>query len=321
MKTILVITLSNIGDVILTTPVISALKTQFPESQLTVVVGPRAKGILENSQMIDELVVYDKKLGWLGRLQFVLSLRKKSYDLVVDLRNTAIPFLVSARKRSPLFRSRQGISMRDRHLEILKKMGLSVELEKPFDFFSSEEESSALKKIQSIMHPDFESWIMVAPVAASSLKSWRFEGFREVIQNLLEDYAEPIVLVGDKSAFEQAEKLSKLHPSRVVNMTGETSLRELAALVSRSSLLLTNDSAIMHLGYELSCPVVSIFGPTDPEKYGRVGPLFKIIRENLDCSPCELAQCRFSVQHCFENIPSEQVYLACRELLRHAPKS
>jgi ADP-heptose:LPS heptosyltransferase len=101
---ILVITLSNFGDVILTTPVIMRLVRKFPEARITVVVGPRAQSVLQRSPDIHKIVVYDKKASLWGKIKFILELRKTKYDWVVDLRNTAIPFLVSCKHRTPLFR-------------------------------------------------------------------------------------------------------------------------------------------------------------------------------------------------------------------------
>ena len=79
-KQILLITLSNIGDVIVTTPVIAALKTQFPNSSITVVCGPRPAGLLQGSRMIDELVIYDKHQNLQGKLEFIKKLRGKHYE-------------------------------------------------------------------------------------------------------------------------------------------------------------------------------------------------------------------------------------------------
>ena len=314
MKKILLITLSNIGDVILTTPVIAALKDQFPASQLTVVCGLRARDLLSGSQMIHELVIYDKHAPMPEQLRFILKLRKTSYDLVVDLRHTAIPYLVSAKKRSPFFRMAYPFLMREKHLEVLRRMGLSASFRQGFDFYHPEDEKSVLEKIKSkgILS---SSWILAAPAAASGLKTWRLSGFREVIGRLLADYGETVLLAGDERERKLIESLTEIDPKKVVNVAGETSLRELAALVDRALLLITNDSAVMHLGYELGRPVAAVFGPTHHEKYGRAGPHFRTVRLPIPCSPCELPRCRFRRQVCFEDLTSDQVYQSCRELL------
>ncbi|MFA6599720.1 MAG: glycosyltransferase family 9 protein [Candidatus Omnitrophota bacterium] len=316
MKKILLVTLSNIGDVILTTPVLTALVSRYPQARLTVVVGPRAKGILEGSRQIDRLVVYDKKAGWLGQLRFLRSLREETYDLVVDLRHTAIPWLVSARRRSPLFRKETKIALRERHLEVLERMGLlSGPERRPFDFFSPAEEDSALKKMRAAGVSEERGWVVIAPAAASELKTWRLDGFRELIGRLLEEQKGDIVLAGDKREREIATPLVSADPSRVKNLAGLTTLRELAALISRASLVVANDSAVMHLAAELGRPVVAIFGPTSAERYAQPGPRFKVVKEALACVPCGKPVCVLPERICLDRLPSSKVFEACRELL------
>lgn len=315
VQNILIVTLSNIGDVILTTPVMTAVKKKFPDAKLTVVVGPKAKALLSGSTSVDRVVVYDKKVNLIEKLKFLRELRQERYDWVIDLRNTAIPYLVKTRKRSPMIRLCKELSFRKRHLEILKSMTDDVTDFSAFDFYNPLDEKSAVEKVTAEGVRAKRGWIAVAPVAASELKTWKLDGFKKVIERLLEESEEDIVLVGDKREGEIMEPLVAVNPKRVHNLGGKTTLRELAAIVARASLLLTNDSAVMHLGYEMDRPVVAIFGPTHHQKYGRVGPQFKIVREEIECSPCEQPRCKFERQHCFEDLSAEKVVAACKELL------
>jgi len=318
VQSILFVTLSNIGDVILTTPAIMALTAKFPQARMTVVAGPRAKGILEASRWIDRLIIYDKRTSLGKRWQFLKELRKESYDWVVDLRNTAIPYLVSAKKRSPIFRSFQKINMRERHLEVLEKMGFQTSEDiPPFDFFNTHEEMGALEKIKAKGIQEKEGWILMAPAAASELKTWPLNGFREVVEKILSERKENILLLGDQRERDLAQPLAEINRDRIFNLAGETSLRELSAIVSRGALLISNDSAIMHLGFEMNRPVVAIFGPTNHEKYGHIGSSFRVVREPMFCSPCEKPTCRFERQACFEDLKAEKVWQACRDLLDH----
>lgn len=316
MKEILIVSLSNIGDVILTTPVIMALARQFPEARLTVVVGPRAFPLLEGSRAIHKLVIYDKKAGLAGQFRFLKLLRRVSYDMVVDLRHTLIPFLVKTQRRSPIFRLPQNGSVRDRHLNVLQAMGFSISGFPCFDFFGAAEEQSFLSQLRGEDIQSEDGWVIASPVAASGLKTWKFEGFRSVLARLLELTDREILLVGDSRERKVLEGLTAIHPRRIFNLAGRTTLRELAFAVSRSSLVLCNDSAVMHLGYELNRPVVAIFGPTSHIKYGRSGPQFRMVRAQVPCSPCERPVCRFSRQHCFEDLKAETVLAACKDLLR-----
>ena len=315
MKRVLVVTLSNIGDVILTTPVMSNLAQIYPDAKLTVVVGPKAENLLKGSRLIDRIVVYDKHASLAAKFEMIRELRKHIYETVVDLRNTAIPFLVSTKKRSPLKRHYKETLRRARHLELLKMMGFHIDENLRFDFFREEEQVRMKKLFQEKNILLEKGYVIVAPAAQSELKSWKIEGFRYVLEKLLRETSYSILLLGDQREREIAQPLVSLDPVRIHNLCAETSLKEAAALVSQSKLVLANDSALMHLGFELNRPVVAIFGPTNDEKYGRKGESFRIVREKMDCAPCESAQCWFSRQACFEDLNPEKVLNACQELL------
>lgn len=312
---ILVVSLSNIGDVILTTPAIVSLAEQFPRAKITVVVGERAATLLEGSRLIHRLVIYRKKGSLWEKWLFLRQLQSEAYDWVVDLRNTLIPYLVKTRRRSPVFRCSKKMAFRERHLDVLGQMGLGAPPLEAFDFFGEAEKSSLLEKLRERGVTREGGWIVAAPVAASELKTWRQEGFREVLGRLAAERSEDILLVGNERERARVEALAALSPKRIYSIAGETTLRELAFVVSRASLLLSNDSAVMHLGYELNRPVVALFGPTHHERYGRTGHHFRVVRAGVPCSPCEKPVCRFGRQHCFEDLEADEVFRACKELL------
>lgn len=317
-KEILLITLSNIGDVIVTTPVMAALKTQFPESYLTVISGPRPAGLLQGSRMIDELVIYDKHQNWMKKLEFVQKLRRKKYDLVVDLRHTAIPYLVSAKKRSPLFRVGKTLPLHEKHLEILKRMNLSISYEKPFDFFTPKEELEADRLLKEYRMTLEDPFILIAPFAASELKTWSLSEFKRLIPMLLKEFSGKIILAGGEREKSMMDSLAEIDPSRVIVLAGKTTLRHLAALIHYASLLLVNDSSALHLGYEMNRPTVGIFGPTDPKLSGRIGPHFRIAQHQAPCIPCEQAHCHMNRRLCLDDLTADTVFKSCQELLTHA---
>ena len=298
-KNILVITLSNIGDVILTTPVMGSLRSAFPKARFTVVVGPKAAELLRGSRMIDRLLIYDKFSGLGEKLKLVRALREEFYDYVVDLRNSALPFLVRANRRSPIFRKPHAVSARDIHLEVLQRMKLKMPPPIPFDFFSSQEEKSLSEKIGG--ENLTVSTMVVAPGAGSEAKRWPVEGFQKVITQLLARMPAKIFVVGDSAEASLGEQISRIDLHRVINLCGRITLRELAVLVSRAQLVLANDSACMHLAYELERPVAALFGPSNYERYGREGKNWRIVRE--------------SPPRTLQELSSEKVLEVCASLL------
>lgn len=312
---VLVVTLSNIGDVVLTTPVITFLARQYSKASVTVVCGPKAAPLLEKSHWVDKLIIYDKRASLFQKWKFLKQLRGQKYDCVVDLRNSAIPFLVSAKRRSPVFRKFPALLMRERHLQVLRQMGFQPDGDTEFDFFHEDDVRKILSKLNYKSAASRRNWILVAPVAASSEKTWSASGFKQVIEKLLSSQENDILLVGDVSARQVCQSLAAIDRKRVFDLAGETSLRELGVLVHLSAMLLTNDSAIMHMAYEMNRPVVALFGPTNHEKYGRTGPFWNIVRQDLECSPCEKKKCRNDHKALFQELDPEKVYQACLEVL------
>ncbi len=312
---ILVVTLSNLGDVIMTTPVMMELLSRFPEAKLTAVVGPRAKCVLEKSPDIRRIVVYDKKADLLSKWSFLRELRREKYDLVVDLRNTAIPFLVSCKKRSPLFRKFTRTNMRERHLEILKMMGMEPGNLPPFRFFDAADETACFEKLAAQGIAEKNGWILVAPGAASEKKRWAADNFREVIRSLAVRTGKKVFLIGAQNERPIAETVAQGMPGTIRIFCGAMTLAETAILISRAALVIANDSAIMHLGFELGVPTVGIFGPTDHEKYGHTGPAFRIAREDGAACSCKSHELPYAARSCFHGLKPEKVLMHATELL------
>jgi len=323
---ILVVTLSNFGDVILTTPVITALARKYPGARITVVVGPRAQAVLQRSPVIHRIVIYDKKAPFHEKLKFIMALRKVRYDLVIDLRNTAIPFLTSCKKRTPLFRKFTQVNMRDRHLEMLAAtvdgaVGPSLQAAQrrdgaqPFCFFNEVDEAFALKTLEIDHVLEKNGWLVVAPGAASERKRWPAEYFIKVIRSLHEKTGKKALLVGVLSERPVAESIAQALPGMTSVFCGDLMLPETAALIARAALLIANDSAAMHLGFELGTPTVGIFGPTDHEKYGHEGPRFRVARGDSSQCFCESHKLPPAERSCFHGLKPETVIGLSLELL------
>ena len=329
---ILVVTLSNLGDVILTTPVIMALAGKFPQARITAVVGPRAQSVLERSPDIQKVVAYDKKAPLFKKLKFLLELRRVKYDWVVDLRNTAIPFLVSCKKRTPLFRQFKKTNMRDRHLELLSRIHgeacFSPESKwdnsaiPPFCFFNEVDEVLALRTLDVDRIPEKSDWIVVAAGAASGRKRWPAAHFKEVLKVLQQKTGKRILMVGVLDERPVADSIaSSLPAGSTAVFCGDLTFPESAALISRASLLISNDSANMHLGFELGVPTVGVFGPTDHEKYGHEGPRFRIAREEASRCSCGARKVIPSERICFNGLKPEKVIALSLELLNASPSA
>lgn len=319
---ILVITLSNLGDVIMTTPVIMRLKQEFPESDITVVVGPKAQGLLRQSQNIKEVVVYDKRGKLASKKEFIHLLRKQVWDWVVDLRHTAIPVLVKCKKRTPLLRRHRKKMKREAHLEVLEWMGLEPEPVASFDFFQKSDDDKMLAKLRALGVKQDKDWIVIAPGAASERKRWPSKQFRQVAEKLSKLTGKTILLAGSPEEKPIAEKVAKGLEATSVIVAGETNLAESAAMLARAALVIANDSAMMHLGFELQVPTVGIFGPTEHKLYGHIGPKFRIAAADSKLCSCNDHIKPKAERSCFHGLNSDHVFKLCKELMsRHEPRT
>lgn len=276
IKKILVVSLSNIGDVILTFPVLDILKRDFSGARLDLFVGPKGEPLVKDNPAFGNIYVYRKNEPLSSILKGVKELIDQRYDLVVDLRNSAIPFLIFAKKKTPpmLFRP-QGVHMRQQHLNRLR-------LVHPFEAGTSERMS--LRLVPTTV-PD-SKYVVIAPGSRAENKRWPEQNFAKVSEYLSRHYGLKIVVAGDENDAVIAGKISKLVPGAVIDLTGKLTLPQVGYLMSRSSLAVVNDSAPLHLASYLNIPVAAFFGPTDPGKYGPWGDKNIVIRKNSTCGAC-----------------------------------
>ncbi|MCM8778506.1 MAG: lipopolysaccharide heptosyltransferase II [Candidatus Omnitrophica bacterium] len=317
IKKILVITLSNIGDVILTTPVIENLKTNFPQSALDVLVGPRGKEVLEKDRKIRSLIIYDKHASLRGKLNLIKKLGFERYDLVVDLRQTIIPFLIHPPYHTPFWRKipKNILHMRDRHLFKIKNQISKIKYQRPFIYTDKSDEDYiyALLEKEGI---NTDNLIVISPGARSSTKSWPVENFIELIKRIKNEFKVKFILVGSQEDFEIARKIKENTGEGIINFAGKTTISQLAVLLKKAKVLITNDSAVLHCGSAVNIPTLAIFGPTDPLKYGPLAENSLVLRKLLPCVPCEKAQCRYGHKRCLDLVRPWEVFWAVKRLLQ-----
>ncbi len=312
VRKILFITLSNIGDVILTLPVLSALKDNFPSAIIDVVVGPRPEQVFKKDPRINKVFVYDKYARLKDKKAFVKKLKAERYDMAIDMKTSLLPILIGAKYRTGLFpRYKSGaIHKKLIHLERLKPFGIIYREQKNI-YIDSESRKRIENALQDNGIRNTDIIIGVCPGSKSHLKQWRKEGFADVINSVLKNPKHKVILIGDANEAGLSKEItSRVKLPGLLDLTGKTSLNELFALVEKFNLLLTGDSASMHIASDLGVSVIAIFGPTDPEEYGPRGNKDRVIRKNLECSPCKKAQCKYGTHECIYSINAEEVLKA-----------
>ena len=315
IRSILLISLSNVGDVILTFPVIDILKRDIPRAQLSIVVGPKAKSLFWGNPYLKEVYIFDKKQSGLRKLGWLISLQRKKFDLVVDLRNTVIPFLISARYRtSPEFRKFPALHMKTKHLNRLRSIfDFETESHRRYSLFRLESDSRYVDNIVREAMKSHKKIFVVAPGAANQIKRWTPEGFARLCDQLIESLKVKIIFVGDKSDVSTVDAVVHLMRRQSLNLCGQTTLTQLAEILRRATAAITNDSAVMHLASYLDIPVVAIFGPTDPKKYGPWSSRYFVVQKRIFCSPCEKSACSYN-HECMNDLHSSEIFDMVRQI-------
>lgn len=318
---ILVITLSNIGDVLLTTPVIYALRKGFPKSFISVMMGPRAKEIFESDPFVNEVRIFDKKLGPLDKLKLALSIRREHFDLVVDLRNTLFGLFTNAKFKAPLFikeprlpKEAEIVHMIDKHLFKLKLLGIDTKDAQPYINLTPLAERYAEELLLKNGVKSKEGFVVISPGAKSHTKRWTIEGFATVCDWISIGLKREVILVGTEEDRVVINSILEKTQIKPFDFCLKTNLKQLASLINRSALLITNDSAPLHLAVCLGRPVAAIFGPTDPKKYGPRGLLDFVIKKDLPCRPCQKALCAKN-HECMTGIEPAEVFKAVKDIL------
>jgi len=317
VNNILFLTLSNIGDVVLTLPVLGVLEREFPNANITVMVSEQAKEIFQHDPKIAKVITYNKRIPFSEKITLGLRLRKRNFDLIVDLRSTLYPLLAGAPYRTSLFTNKarkEGMHKRDFHLSKLTGLGLDIN-EASYDLFYGEEDILNVKNLLKQLNiSDTDKIVAIAPGAKSHIKQWPIGGFAKVALRLNRELGIKVLLLGDKNDKEMIAQILSFGLNDTYDMAGRTNLRELAYILSFCRLLITNDSAPLHLGSLVKTPVVAIFGPTDDLKYGPVSQNSVVIKKGLKCSPCEKAQCVFNLE-CLRQINADDVFEAAKRIL------
>ncbi|MEW6097384.1 MAG: lipopolysaccharide heptosyltransferase II [bacterium] len=340
MNKILVIQTAFIGDVILATPILETVAHEFKDAQLSVVVTPQGKEILDGNPNINEIIVYDKKgedKGFLNFFDMVKKIKEKKFDIAIIphryLRSSLLAYLAKIPTRIgfdtstgsflltnkvPYLKNKHEV---ERNLD-LAQLGLGIRAgERNLSIYLADREKDFAKGFlasYSVVNDDF--LIGFAPGAVWATKRWTTEGYAQVGDELSKMYQAKIIIFGSKEDVELADEINTKMKTTPIIAAGKTNLKELSALISKCKLFITNDTAPMHLAMAFKVPTVAIFGPTTLDiGFGPYGENFVVVeRKGLKCRPCSLhgpRKCPEKHFACMKEILPQEVILACQKLV------
>jgi len=331
-KRVLVIKLKQPGDVLVSSPVIRALKEAWPESLLTYLVPKGTEEMVAGHPCLDELLVLDRRgQTWTQALSFALELRRRQFDLVLELsggdRGAFYSRFSGARERVGFerpgmpFWQRRGVFTRllprppvkmhlvEQNLAVLRALGVEPRLPR-LEFFWGQAVEDRIQELLERLELASRGFVVMHPGAGWRFKCWTPRGYARVLEALLDRWGLPVALTGSRAALEQELVAAILTESRVSphNLVGQLSLKELGALMAKARFFFGVDSAPMHLAAAVGTPAVALFGPSGVFNWGPWGPGHLVIQKDWDCVPCGRDGCEGSkVSRCLDEIDPDEV--------------
>ena len=316
---------------LLTTPFLRALRRGFPAARVTVLVNPGTGEVLRHNPDVDEVISLPRT-GLIPQVQCYRELRARGFDCVVDLtdgdRSAFISFMTGARVRIGFnhehrLRGRlysrcveaayDAVHVIDYHAMALPSLGLSMEGGDPILPLSGEDHERARHVVESLQL-DRTRWIMIHPAARYWFKAWPPDRFA-ALGDAFHERGFQVVLVGSPEERSIGTEILQTAKRSMISLIGNTRLLELAALMTRCRLFIGNDAGPMQMAAAVGCPVVALFGPSNPAVWAPRGTHVKTIHKGLDCRECFHPGCVRGEQGCMKLITVDEVLEEATALL------
>lgn len=312
---ILVIKLRATGDVVLATPVIENLKRRFPQARLSFLTEEASADILRWNSLLDELIVLPVRRweragfsgSWREQARFYRNLRRKRFDLAIDLfgnpRSAILTWLTGAPDRvGYAFRGRRHAyntvvtpSNQTRHevlfhLEALEAMNIPIAANRASVAIPGAAETMAGRWLRENAS-EGRAVIGLNPGGGWAIKRWPPEYFGRLADALIDEYGVEILILWGPGEEGLAGEVAGAMEHRPLMLPAAT-LAELGAFLKHCGLVVSNDSAPMHMAAALNVPTVGIFGPTAPRAQGPWGVGHGVVRqETVECLGCNRVDC------------------------------
>lgn len=337
VKSILVIRTAYIGDAIMTLPVLRPLRERFSRAKISFLTSTGAADLITNNPYIDEVIAYDPfwfyKSGKGAYLDFIRNIRERRFDLVIEARGDIREFLfilwpLKARHKVSYSVGGGGYLLTDvvpykelkhkveYHLDIARHLGCSTEGAEMGVYLTGEEKKGIRGLIDraGIRKP----FICVHPGARLPLKMWMPERYAMLCDCIKKKFRLPVVLLGASGDKRVVYDIIRHMENKPVSLQGKLRLRELAGVISESSLLICNDSLPMHIAAAVKTPVVAIFGPSKNKETAPYGNVNRVVEKDFPCRyTCDESTCRHKSFHsCMRDISVDDVLGAVEDIIR-----
>ena len=301
-----------VGDAMMALPALSVLRERFRETEITFLGKGAVLDLFRENRIADRFMeIKGPSRSFIAKWELVRKLKSERYEMAILLQNAfeaafiaflaAIPerigykrdgrgFLLSRAVNPP---ENRGMHQTDYYLNLLSGIeGIRPLSRAPALVISREEVRGADDRLRELGVDLGRPVVGVhAGAAYGSAKRWESERFSRLCDRIVREKNAQILLFGSKEEKPIVDEIKREMEEKAINLAGQTTLRELIALISSCRLFLSNDSGPMHIASALNVPLVAIFGPTDPRETAPAAGPFFLVRKKTVCSPCLLREC------------------------------
>ncbi|MBW2596644.1 MAG: glycosyltransferase family 9 protein [Deltaproteobacteria bacterium] len=345
IRNVLLIQLGDIGDVVWATPTFRAVKEAYPQANVSVLLRESFGSLLKADPNIHKIFEVKRYRGnffekAIKQLSFIRALRQEHFDLVFDLRSddrgAVMGFLSGSPIRASIvyhyipWRNKLFTHLADpppvdktvctaaeQSLRVVREFGVDSQDDLP-KLWVSEKIHNRAKQLFDKEGIDDNRIITLNPFSRWRYKEYGYDKWVEIIDWLWEEYEIATIIIGAIEEKEQSEYMVQRCCGRVFNLTGKTTLGELAGVLNHSCLHLGVDSAAPHIAAAVGTPTITIYGPSDWRDWAPQGDIHRVIIPDRDCAPCQQKGCDGSgISKCLQELKVDKLKKIIRESLNN----
>jgi lipopolysaccharide heptosyltransferase II len=335
---ICIIRLSSIGDIILTTPLLRSIRKKYPDASITYITKKQYAGLLVDSPYISELIAFDKSEGFRGLRNIKRRLKSQQFDAFLDIhKNWRSRFLrwglgaqliasypkyiirraLLVKLKINFYRHIRPVYLR--YFEAARKLGVQYDGEGSEIHFPVAATEKVKALLSSLGYKFDTQLVVICPGATYFNKKWLSGGFVKTARHLINAKSAFVIMHGGPEDKDQCKIIATETGPGAFSMAGTLSLPETAALLRLSTLVIANDSGLLHLAQSQKRPVVGIYGPTTRELgFFPIEQNSTVVQTSLSCRPCTpkgLNYCPKGHFRCMKDITPEMVIEAAMPYL------
>jgi heptosyltransferase-1 len=342
-ESILIIRPSAMGDIIMASPMLAALRRAFPQARICWLVEPGLADLLRHNADLDELIFWPKgewnrlvrERRYLELLRRIMALRRElrghRFDLAIDavglVKSRFLLWLSGARETIGFLSKEPGAFLLDRKVrkgkddpamsseyrEMIVALGLDPGPFVPQIFVASEDRTIARHLLASLgVGSDY---LVFAPFTTRPQKHWFDERWALLAADLVDKFGKPVIILGGPGDVDRGEEIARLSGSaQVYNLCGRTTLGQSAAMIEGAALLVGVDTGLTHMGTAFSVPTLALFGATCPYQT-TASPLTKVLFDAPTCSPCRRKPTCDNRFDCMRALTVDKIVAAATTLL------